>query len=263
MRDLQDRYTINSISRASSILKCFLGDKTHFKLSEIADRLDLDRSTTYRLLISLEKCGFVEKDIRTREYSLGLSAFEIGFAYLKQMDFMKVSKPIMMELAEKAQETVHLAVMVDTEIIYVDKVDSPRAVGVLSKIGQRGPVYCTALGKVMLAFQTEEEKKRIMTKLRFKTFTANTITNKKKLAEELESIKKQGYALDRREIEDDVECIGAPIKNHLGQVIAALSVSGPKYKIGTPLEEQFISGVRDAAETISMKLGFLKEKSKD
>jgi IclR family KDG regulon transcriptional repressor len=102
----KDRYAINSILRASSILRCFSGEKTHFKIGELARQLKLDRSTTYRILLSLEKCGFVEKDKRTGEYSLGLSAFEIGNTYLRQMDLLKVSKPIMTELALKVQKKV-------------------------------------------------------------------------------------------------------------------------------------------------------------
>src|SRR5512136_1812917 len=123
----QDRYVINSILRASRILKCFLGEKTHYKISELARQLGLDRSTTYRLLLSLEKCGLVEKHEKTGEYSLGMAAFEIGNTYLKQMDFIQASKPIMVELAARVQETVHLAVLSGMEIVYVDKVDSPRA----------------------------------------------------------------------------------------------------------------------------------------
>jgi len=254
----KDRYLINSILRASSILKCFLREKTHFKISELASQLQLDRSTTYRILLSLEKCGFVEKDKRAGEYSLGLSAFEIGNTYLRRMDFIKISKPIMTELALKVQETVHLAVLSDTEIVYVDKVDSPRTLGVMSKIGQRAPVYCTALGKVLLAFQPENEQSRILGEIRLTPFTPKTITSKQKLAEELRTIRKQGYSLDRREIEEEVECIGAPIRNHLGNVIAALSISGPQRKIGTPQEKQFISQVIEAASLVSSKMGYME-----
>ena len=89
----KDRYLINSILRASNVLRCFLGEKSHFKISELARQLKLDRSTTYRILLSLEKCGLVEKDKKTGEYSLGLSTFEIGNTYLRRMDFIKVSKP--------------------------------------------------------------------------------------------------------------------------------------------------------------------------
>jgi DNA-binding IclR family transcriptional regulator len=256
----RDRYLINSILRASNVLRCFLGEKTHFKISELARKLSLDRSTTYRILLSLEKCGLVEKDQKTGEYSLGLSTFEIGNTYWSQMDFIKIAKPLMTQLALTVQETVHLAVLSDTEIVYVDKVDSPRPLGVMSKIGQRGPVYCTALGKTLLAFQPEAEQSRIIHKIRLTPFTTKTITLKQRLMEELRVIRKQGYALDRREIEEDVECIGAPIRNHLGNVIAALSISGPQRKIATPQEKQFICDVVKTAALVSSKLGYVEVK---
>jgi DNA-binding IclR family transcriptional regulator len=256
----KDRYLINSILRASNILRYFLGEKTHFKIGELARQLELDRSTTYRILLSLEKCGFVEKDGKKGEYSLGMTVFEIGNTYLRRMDFIQISKPIMTDLALKVQETVNLAVLSDTEIIYVDKVDSPRTLGVMSKIGKRAPVYCTALGKVLLAHQPKDELSRIIGEIKLKPFTKNTITSKKKLTEELKEIRKRGYALDRREREEDVECIGAPIRNHLGNVIAALSISGPQRKIGTPKGKQFIRDVVKAAALVSSKLGYMEVK---
>jgi DNA-binding IclR family transcriptional regulator len=255
----KERYSINSIIRASHILKCLSGGKTHFKISELARHLGLDRSTTYRILLSLERTDFVEKDEKAGTYSLGLAAFEIGNAYLKQKDLIQVCKPIMADLAQKVQETVHLAVLSETEIVYVDKVDSPRSLGVMSKIGQRGPVYCTALGKTLLAFQPEDQQSRIIHEIRLTPLTPRTITSKQKLMEELRGIRKQGYALDRREIEEDVECMGVPIRNHLGDVIAALSISGPKKKIGTSLEKQYVSWVMEAAAMISSKMGYRGE----
>ncbi len=255
----KDRYLINSILRACNILKCFTGDKTHFKISDLARELHLDRSTTYRILLSLERAGFVERDEEVGTYSLGLAAFEIGNAYLMQKDLIQVSNPIMADLASKAQETVHLAVLSDIEIVYVNKVDSPRTLGVMSKIGQRGPLHCTALGKTLLAYQPEGEQAKIIQKIRMTPFTSRTITSKQKLMKELRIIRKQGYALDRREIEEDVECIGSPIQNHLGNVIAAISISGPQIKIGTPRERQFIHAVVKAAALISSKMGYLKD----
>ncbi len=189
---------------------------------------------------------------------MGIAAFEIGNTYLRKTDLIRISKPIMTDLALKVQETVHLAVLSDTEIVYIDKVDSPRALGMMSKIGQRAPVHCTALGKVLLAFQTEDELSRIINEIRLKSCTRNTITSKGKLMEELEEVSKQGYALDRREHEEGVECIGAPIRDHLGDVIAALSISGPQQKINTPSEKRFTKEVRNAASQISSKLGYLE-----
>jgi len=258
MATQKDRYLINSIIRACSILKCLSKDKAHFKISEVARQLHLDRSATYRILLSLERCGLVEKDEKTGEYSLGMAAFEIGNVYLRQMDFVQISKPFMADLALKVQETVHLAVLSDTEIVYVDKNDSPRSLGVMSKIGQRAPVHCTALGKALLAFQPEKELSRIINEIRLKPYTRNTITSKNKLIKELRETRKRGYALDQREYEEDVECIGAPVKDHLGNVIAALSISGPQRKINTSHEKLFIRQVMKAAALISSKMGYME-----
>jgi len=256
----RDRYLINSILRASNILKCFLGEKTHLKISELARELRLDRSTTYRILLSLEKCGLVEKDKKTGEYSLGLGVFEIGNTYLRQMDFIQASKPIMAELAAKVQETVHLAVLSGIEIVYVDKVDSPRTLGVMSKIGQRGPLHSTALGKVLLAFQPEGESLKTIKQIKLRPFTANTISSKTKLMDELKKVRRQGYAFDFTESEQGVECIATPIRNHLGDTVAALSISGPQRKINTPREKEFVSSVVKAAALVSSKLGYVEVK---
>ncbi|MFB3884372.1 MAG: IclR family transcriptional regulator [Thermodesulfobacteriota bacterium] len=256
----KERYFINSILRASNILKCLSKEKSNFKISEIARELKLDRSTTYRILLTLEKCGLAEKDPKTGEYALGFSTFEIGNSYLRRMDFIKVSQPVMSDLALSVQETVHLAVQSGTEIVYVDKVDSPRPLGIMSKIGQRAPLYCTALGKVLLAFQPEDEIKRIIRQLNLVPLTSNTITARPRLLEELRMIRRRGYALDNREIEEDVECIGAPIRDHRGNAIAALSISGPQRKIGIPQEKDFVAEVVKAASLISSKLGYVEAK---
>jgi DNA-binding IclR family transcriptional regulator len=256
---MKDRYLINSILRACNILKCFSRDKAYFKITELANLLHLDRSTTYRILLTLEKSGLVEKDIKTGEYSLGVGAFEIGSAYQRRADFVQISKPIMSDLALKVQETVHLAILSETEILYLDKVDSPRTLGVMSKVGQRAPAYCTALGKVLLAFLPEDERPRLLDQIRFKPYTKNTIPSKKRLTEELKEVCRRGYARDRREIEEDVECLAAPIRNHLGDTIASISISGPQRKINTRREKMFASQVMQAAALISSKLGYKED----
>jgi IclR family KDG regulon transcriptional repressor len=252
---MPDRYLINSILRAGNILKCFSGEKAHYKVSEVARLLHLDRSTTYRILLTLERGGFLEKDAKTGEYALGVAAFEVGRAYLGRADFARIAKPIMSDLALEVQETVHLAILSQTEILYVDKVDSPRTLGVMSKVGQRGPVYCTALGKVLLAFLPDEERSEILRRVQLKPLTRNTITSRKGLLEDLKEVRRRGYARDHREIEEDVECLAAPIRNHLGEVIAGISISGPQRKIQIPREKMFAGRVMKAAALISSKLG--------
>ncbi|HSR10148.1 MAG TPA: IclR family transcriptional regulator [Thermodesulfobacteriota bacterium] len=255
---MRDRYLINSVLRAGRILKCLSAHPGRLKTGELARVLRLDRSTTYRLVLSLEKCGLVEKKEKTGEYSLGPGAFEIGSAYLRSVDLVQAAKPIMADLALKVQETIHLAVLSETEIFYLDKVDSPRSVGVISKIGQRGPVHCTALGKVLLSHLPEEERLKIIERIKFQPFTPRTITSPKRFMKELKEVHERGYALDHREIEEDVECVAAPIRDHTGRVIAGLSVSGPQKKIQTPLEKRVVTEVRKAASMISTRMGYME-----
>lgn len=254
----KDKYLINSILRAGNILRCLAEEEAQLKISELARRLQLDRSTTYRILLSLEKCRLVQKNEKTGAYSLGLASFEIGNAFISRMDFIQVSKPVMANLAEEVRETVHLAVLSDSEVVYVDKVDSPRSLVVMYKIGQRAPLYCTALGKVLLAFQHENNKKRIINQIEFKPFTSNTIVTKKKLLEELIKIQHQGFAIDFREYEEGVECLAGPILNHTGEIIAALSFSGPQRKINIRQEKKFVNSIVEAAALISERLGYKK-----
>ena len=120
-------------------------------------------------------------------------------------------------------------------------------------------LHCTALGKVLLAFQPEDESSRIIRQIKLKSFTPNTISSKRKLMEELRKIRRKGYAFDFKESEQDVECIAAPIRNHLGDTVAALSISGPQRKINTPQEKQYIDQVMEATSFISSKMGYKKE----
>jgi DNA-binding IclR family transcriptional regulator len=165
----------------------------------------------------------------------------------------------MVELSRQVQESVHLAILSDTETLYIDKVDSPRSLAVMSKVGQRSPLHCTALGKVLLAFQNPEEQARIIKRIELRPFTARTITSKEGLKKELQWVRLKGYALDRRESEDEVECIAAPIRDHLGNAVAAISISGPQRKINTPQEKIFVQKVIEAAKSISAKLGFIQK----
>ena len=254
----KDKYLINSILRAGNILRCLAEEEAPLKISELARRLHLDRGTTYRIMLSLEKCKLVQKDEITGAYLLGMAAFELGNSFTSQMDFIEVSKPVMADLAESVRETVHLAVLSDNEVVYIYKIDSPRSLVVMYKIGQRAPLYCTALGKVLLAFQPEIDKKRIVNQIKFIPFTPNTIVSKKKLLEGLIKVQHQGFATDFREYEEGVECLAAPILNHTGENIAALSFSGPQQKINTRQEKKFINSIVEAAAIISERLGYKK-----
>jgi len=147
------------------------------------------------------------------------------------MDLVKEATPYLKELVNQCNETVHLGVLEEGEVLYIAKEESSQTIRMISYVGRRAPLHCTALGKVLLAYLAEEKRKKILGQKELLRFTKKTITDRKELEKELNKVKKQGFALDREENEKDVRCIAAPIKSYQGGVIAAISISGPVYRI--------------------------------
>jgi DNA-binding IclR family transcriptional regulator len=175
---------------------------------------------------------------------------------LATTELRKEAHPVMEDLAARYQETIHLAVLDDTQAVYVDKLEGRQAVRVeLTSLGARLHAHCSALGKVLLAYSPEDEVQRIVRVAGLARFTPNTITDEEELIQTLEKIRKQGYAYDLEEILPDLCCVAAPIYNHMGQVIAAISMSIPAYRFKRS-QTDFRDGVMRAAKTISKRLGF-------
>jgi len=254
--DKYDRYIINSITRACKLLMCFNKDDTRFKPSELANLLDLDRSTVYRILLSLEKCGMVERDESTGKYSLGVALLKLGMVYLRSTNLTNIAHPLMVELAAKVKDTVNLTVLSGHQVLYIDKVDSPRSLGILTEVGSLLPLYCTGVGKMLLAYQPSDKIDTYLDACEFTARTANTITCKKQFRRELKKIQQQGYAQDHREWADEIMCFAAPIFNYREEVVAALSVSGPYQGMAEPgLHEEIVQSVKTVANIISAKMG--------
>ena len=152
-----DRYLINSVLRAAQILESFSANKFHYTNSELAIKLGLNKSTMTRLLYSLEKAGFLVRDPKTREYRLTHSLFCIGNVYINQIDLHKGAMPLLAQLSESCKETVHLAVLREFQVFYLDKVEGPQSISMTSAIGETNPAYCTGVGKVLLAYLNEKK----------------------------------------------------------------------------------------------------------
>lgn len=261
--DRKNRYHINSILRAASILRCLAESGEAVKTTSLARRLGLDRSTVYRILLTLEEARLVERDEATGVYSVGLGAFEVGSAYLRRTDLHGVARPLMVELSQKVGETVHLAVPSGNQAIYLDKIDRSGGLGMISRVGAPVALHCTGCGKVILAFQPDDIRENLLTSLELSRFTPNTITTKAGLRTELEETIRRGYALDRVEHEDRVACVAVPIFNHAGELLAAISVSGASSRILDPEEQGLIlREVVRAGRRISGKLGYQDRKMK-
>jgi len=246
---------VQSVDRAIQILKLFSEDRKEMKLTEIANELDLNKSTVYGILSTLKYHGLIDQDEKTQKYRLGLYLMRLGNLVANSIDVINIAHPIIEEVSHRLNETVHLSKLDRLEIVYLDKVESNQSIRISTAIGTRKPAYCTGMGKVLLAFSDlNEVEKSLPDKLQ--AFTPNTVIDKKVLLEELRDIKKIGYAIDREESEIGLMCIAAPIFDYNGEVKYALSVSGPTPRITGERLEKIINIAKDAARKISYKLGY-------
>ncbi|EOC99913.1 IclR family transcriptional regulator [Caldisalinibacter kiritimatiensis] len=247
---------VQSVDRALTILEVLSDYEAGLGITEISEKIQLHKSTIHRLLSTLIYKGYVEQDEKTSKYKLTLKLFELSNKNIEKIDVLSVAKPFLKELVEKANEAVHLVVLDGTDIVYIDKVESKNTIRMHSKIGKRSPVYCTAVGKSILAHLTDNEIVKIWNDSIIKKFTDYTITDLETLKKELELIKESGYAVDNEENELGVRCVGAPIFDYRGDVCSAISVSGPTMRITKDKVEELGKLVIEYSQKISEKLGY-------
>ena len=246
---------LQTIQKAGELLALFDRDHTEWGVREAATQLKIAKSSAHDLMSSLAKLGFLNRTEENR-YRLGWRLVTLSETLLATTELRKEAHPVMEELAARYQETIHLAVLDDTQAVYVDKLEGRQAVRVeLTSLGARLYAHCSALGKVLLAYSSEEEVKRIIRTAGLPRFTDNTITDEEELLQALSKIRKQGYAYDMEEILPDLCCVAGPIHNYTGQVIAAISMSIPAYRFRRS-QTEFREGVIRAAKTISTRLGY-------
>lgn len=246
---------LQTIQKAGELLALFDRDHADWGVREVALKLKMAKSSTHDLMTSLAKLGLLNKTENNR-YRLGWRLVTLSETLLATTELLREAHPVMEELAAQYQETIHLAVLDDTQAVYVDKLEGRQAVRVeLTSLGARLYAHCSALGKVLLTYCSEEEVKRIIRTAGLPKFTPNTITAEEELGQALAKIRKQGYAYDLEEIMLDLCCVGAPIYNHNGQVIAAISMSLPAYRFRRSQTEYRDAVVR-TAKIISERLGY-------
>jgi DNA-binding IclR family transcriptional regulator len=249
---------VNSVLKAIQILeKLSPGDS--MGVSDLARTLKLPKSTVFAVLETLQSEKLVEKNIQTGKYRLGIKLIELGYCAQAGLDLCRIAAPLLKGLNIRFDETVHLTVLEDDEVLYIDCIESQKRLRTYSVIGIRAPLFCTAVGKAILAFQPEEEIDRIVAEKGLPRFTANTITTKDKLHTELAKIRTDGFSIDNMEHEDYLRCVGVPIRNAHDEVFASISVSGPAERNTMEKIMEMVPYVIQAANEISIRLGYRKE----
>ena len=249
---------VQSIERALTILNKLSEYPNGLQVTRLAEQVGLTKSTVHRLLSTLVSMNYVVKDEETDKYKLGLQILYLSRNLLNNNDVITVAKPYLEKLSLEVNETVHLCIENLGEIVYIDKIDSNQTVRMFSRIGSRAPMYCTAVGKVLLSGMDQEKFEAILSKIEFIAKTPTTITTKEQLLDEIHKIKKVGYALDNAENEESLRCIAAPIYDHNGRMIASFSVSGPNNRVTMEMvNEILIDKMRHYSMAISRNLGYL------
>ncbi len=252
-------YQLHSLDRAVSVLEVLGQSDTPLSLSEICQRMSLHKSTAHRSLMVLERSALIERTQENR-FRLGLKLYELGNRAVEQIDLRARVQPFFRRLSTQVGETVHLSVLQKTSVVYLDKAEPNRRVCMSSKIGTSNPVYCTSMGKAMLAFQPEEVIEQIIAKIRFVRHTTKTLTSREALLKALERVRRRGYAIDDEEIEVGVRCVGAPIFDENRRPIAAVSVSGPASRITVHSVPAIAEHLLRCCREISASLGMHTKK---
>jgi DNA-binding IclR family transcriptional regulator len=252
-------YQLHSLDRAVSVLEVLGQSDEPLSLAEICQRMNLHKSTAHRSLMVLERSALIERTLENR-FRLGLKLYELGNRAVEQIDLRGRVQPFFRRLASQVGETVHLGVLQKTSVVYLDKAEPNRRVCMSSKTGTSNPVYCTSMGKAMLAFQPEEVLEQVVAKIRFVRYTPKTIASREALLKGLERIRRRGYAIDDEEIELGVRCVGAPIFNENHRAIAAVSVSGPTSRITVQSVPGIAEHLLRCSRDISASLGLITRK---
>jgi IclR family transcriptional regulator, KDG regulon repressor len=257
MAGQNDRYAMNSVLRAAQILQCFSLETPHHTHSEISRKLGLNKAAVTRLLYSLEKAGLIEKDVESGKYGLTIRLYQIGSVYTNLTGIPQAARPALVELTDTCEESSHISILREFEIVYIDKVEPARPIRMESYIGRMLPAYCTGTGKAILAYLGEEHLKKFLQKVRLKQRTPNTITKPAEFRAELEKVRSLGYATDNAENEPEVMSVAAPVRDQNGRVVAAVSIAGPVYRMAENGKmDRFVPAIIHAAERVSRRLGY-------
>jgi IclR family KDG regulon transcriptional repressor len=255
-----ESYDVKQPESVAAVLKVFallqaLSENNETGISDLSMRLAMPKATVYRFLQTMMTLGYVRQEKDSERYGLTMKVFELGTKALQYPDLVDLAKHPMQMLADLTGETVHLGTLIDSEIIYVHKVDSRHMLGMYSRVGRRAPLHCTAIGKVLMAWENPERRDRILKGASFERFREKTIVDNAEFLVELERIKAQGYGEDREEFDDHIRCLGVPIFDRLNRPIAGLSISFPTFRYDESKEADTVAMLQSASKDISTQLG--------
>lgn len=256
---MMDKDSIKSIEKCFNLLGFIDADSRPVTLEELVKRSGYKKTSCFRLLKTMLSLGILEQDTRTKAYQFGPRLVSIGIAALKNMSLLRISLPVLQRLRDETGETVNLSILNGTEIVFVERLMSNYIVNLNINVGDRLPIYCASMGKVILAFLSPDNAESIMAQFNFEAKTKRTIVSLSALKQELAEIKLKGYAINDEELEKGLRAVAAPIFNHNAEAFAAINIAWTTARHpGLKAFESFTPKVLAAAERISALMGYEK-----
>ena len=253
--------TIQSLERAFAILELFQNNKSEMSLKEISDSLGLNKSTTFGLVNSLTTLGYLLQNDDNQKYSLGLKILSLTNAVKTNNILIRAARPYLEELSAKYRETVHSAQEMNGSIVYLDKVEADTSIYINTQMGTKNYMHCTGVGKVLLAYKSDEELDAFLSKP-LKALTFNTITEPKAFKAEMRRIRENGFGGDDEEIEIGLSCVAVPVMKSENKPGFAISVAGPTARINEYKKHGIVDDLKKTASSLSEVIyGFAPKKS--
>jgi DNA-binding IclR family transcriptional regulator len=258
MRDVapQGTYKVQALDRAFAVLDLLGESETPLGLAQVASSLQLHKSTAHRFLMVLERHRMVERTVNGK-FRLGLRLFDFGNRAIEQYDLRDRAQPHLRKLVTETEETAHLCILEAARVIYIDKIEPARSVRMITRVGASNPVHCTSVGKAILAFLPEDRAADVVRRTRFERFTNRTIANVDALRTEMEKTRRRGYAVDDEEFEEGLRCIAVPLLDAQRLPVAAVSISGPSFRVTAQKLPAIANQLLQCVRGISADMGYI------
>jgi IclR family transcriptional regulator, KDG regulon repressor len=249
-------YVIQSVAHALDVLEQFYGELDELGVTELSKRLKLHKNNVFRLLATLESRGYIEQNKATENYRLGIRCLQLGQTYVNQMGLLRQARPILEEVSRQSRENTYVAVARRQAVVPLAVVESKLPVRIMSNVGEALPLHSTAVGKVFLAYESEEGLRHVLG-TNLEKFTEKTFHEFPALSDHLKGVAERGVAVDVGEYLVDVRAVAAPVRDYTRNVVGALAVAGPAYRLSTDrIEKEIVPLVQKAGKDLSNRLGF-------
>jgi DNA-binding IclR family transcriptional regulator len=254
MKDPSD-YNVRAVERAARILTCFDNENPAMSLTEIAQAVDLHKSTTHRIVTTLLHYGFLERASDGQRYCLGIRLANLGFRVIQRMDIRREAIPVMRKLRDQWDETCDLSIYDDNHVFYIEVMHSNHALTIAAAVGQHLSAHCTASGKLFLANMKSQDLDSFLERT-LDSHTCNTLTSPDELRSQLQQIREQGFSVDQEEYEAGICAVSAPIRDQSGAMVAALSIPSPTSRMTSTRITEISTALIEASQSISHRLGW-------